>query len=173
MPTINASATLKSDISFTLVQLGSNAQSEAGATNYTAALTTPTGVPTGLEINYGVQTSGSLSAGSKAYFDLQSFTKDSFGGTQTVSFTKVKGIVIENQETEYLYELRVAATGGNAWTDPWNGGSGNVIAKPYATWQYLDPISGSLIDGTNKDFFIEDVLGSGVRYSMVVVGVTG
>ena len=176
MPTITATATITNDINFTLIQLGSSAQSESSALNYSRALTTPTGTPTGLEINYGVLTSGLASgvAGTgKVYFDLQAFPKISFGADQSVNFTTVKGMVVENQATEYAYDLRVAATGGNAFTEPWNGGSGNILVKPYSVWQYADPISGATVDGSNKDFYIEDTLGSGILYTVIVVGVTG
>lgn len=173
MPTINATATISNDISYTLLQLGSNQQSEAGKTNYTVSLTTPTGTPTGLQMNYGVQTSGTLPSGGKVYFDLQSFPKRSFGSSQNISFTKVKGLVIENSARVSGYDMRIAATGGNAFTEPFNGGSGSVIIKPYASYQYADPLTGATVDATNKDWYLEDRLGSGIAYTVVIIGVTG
>lgn len=173
MPTVTATATLQNDITYTLLSQGSNQQAESGQTNYSVSLSTPTGTPSSLEINYGLQTSGTTPAGGKSYFNFQSFTKDSFGATQQISFTEVKGISIENQATEYGHDLILSTSGGTAWTDPWNGSNGSSVIKPYSSWQYGDPISGSAISSSNTMFYIEDTLGSGINYSIVVVGVTG
>ena len=175
MPSVRATATIVNDINFTLTQLGSSAQSESSALNYSRVLTTPagTGTPSGLQINYGALSSGSIPSGAKVYFDLQTFPKRALGDVASINFTNIRSIVVENQSTSFGYDMKVGATGTSAFTEPWNGGAGNILVKPYSVWQYSDPISGATVDGSNKDFFIEDTLGSGMLYTVIVVGTTG
>lgn len=174
MASVTATATISNDISFTLTQLGSSAQSETSALTYSRVLTSPTtGTPTGLQINYGALASGTIAGSGKVYFDLQSFPKKALGDTVNITFTNLKSMVVENQATEYGRDIQIGATGANAFTEPFNGGAGNVLIKPYAVYQYSDPISGATVDSSNKDFFIEDTFGSGMLYTVIVVGTTG
>ena len=173
MSNVTATATIENDINYTLIKLGSNQQTESASLNYSRSLTNGTG---NFQINYGVISSGALPSGGKLYFDLQSFTKTSFDVSSSIQFSRVESIVVENNQPtgNILYaDINIHATGGNAWTEPWNGGSGAQLIKPYSVWQYSDPISGAVVDGSNKDFTLEDVSGTGALYSVIVVGITG
>ena len=173
MSTITATAAISNDISYTLIKLGSNQQSESASLGYSRSLASPTsGSPSGLQINYGVLTSGSIASGNKVSFDLQSFPKQSFGATQSITFTNIKAMVVENQGTLFGEDLTIGATGTNSFTEPWNS-SGGVTIKPYAVWQYADPISGAVVDGSNKDFVVQNNTNSGILYTVIAVGVTG
>lgn len=168
--TTSATATISNDVNFTLIKTGSNNQNESASLNYSRNLTNGTG---SLNVNYGVVASGTMAAGGKLYFDLRALEKAVFNTTATIQFSKLKSIVVYNMAQSYLEDLEIHATGSNAFTEMFNGGSGAIIIKPYAVHQYSDPISGAVVDATNKDFTLYDVAGSGVDWRMVVVGVTG
>lgn len=170
MPNVTANGTIENDVNFTLVQLGSNQQQESAALNYSRGLTNGDG---SLQINYGVITSGTLPSGGKQYFDLRALTKSVFGTTSSIQFSKIKSILVENNETAFGMDINVYATGGNAFTEMFNGGSGNLLVKPYAVHQYSDPDSGATADASNKDLTIEDVSGTGAKWTFMVVGITG
>ena len=168
--TINATATIENDVNFTLIKTGSNTQNESASLDYSRSLSSGSGA---LQINYGVIASGSLPSGGKQIFNLQSLEKQIFGTTTNISFSKIKSIVVENRETVYGQDIAIHATGGTAWTEPWNGGSGNQLIKPYAAWQYSDPISGATVGASDRQFTLEDIGGTGALFTMVVVGITG
>lgn len=165
-----ATAVIKNDIEATLLKTGSTIQSESAKLNYSTTLTDGTG---SRQINYGVVASGILPSGGKQYFNFSGLEKVIFDLSLTVQFSKIKGIVVENRETVYGWDINIHATGSNALTEIFNGGSGNLLIKPYATYQYADPISGAIVDGSNRELTLEDVCGSGAEWRMVVVGVTG
>jgi len=167
---INATATIENDVNFTLIKTGANTQNESASLDYSQALTNGTG---SLQVNYGVIASGTLPSGGKEIFNLQALEKVVFGTNASIQFSKVKSIVVENMETVFGADIAIHATGGTAWTEPWNGGSGNQLIKPYAVWQYSDPISGASVGASDRQFTLEDVSGTGALWRMVVVGVTG
>lgn len=170
MSNLRASASISNDIQFTLIQSIPNTQTENSSLGYSEALTHGTG---SLNINYGVYSSGFVQPGDKQVFDLYSFTKDTFNGQTSVRFSKLKSIVVSNNQTGYGYDLNIHATGSNALTGIFNGGSGNNIIKPYGVYQYSDLISGMNISATHRYLTIRDVFGSGINYEVVVVGITG
>jgi hypothetical protein len=165
----SASATITNDISYVLTKTGTNQQSEASALGYSQSLSNGTG---SLEIDYGVVQSGTVGSGETIYFDLDSLEKTVFGASSNISFSKIKGIMVENRSTSYGYDLNIHATGSAAFTEMFNGGSGGLLIKPYGVHSYLDLISGATVDGSNKEFALEDT-GSGADWTLVVVGVTG
>lgn len=167
---LTASVSISNDITFTLTKQGTNTQSEVGKLNYSRSLTNGTG---SLQGNFGLISSGSLSSGTKQYFNLTGLTKESFGNNQTVGFDRIKGILIENNHTGYGQDLNVYATGATAFTAPWRGSSGNVPVKPYAVWQYADPISGAVVDASNKQLTLENIGTTGINWTLIVVGTSG
>lgn len=171
MPTINATSTLRGGIDYSLYQYGSSNQTENSTLNYSVVLTTPTGTPTGLQINYATIYTGTLTG--TTTFDLQAFPKESFGVSTTVSFTNIRSILVENRDSRNRYNITVKPTGANGFTEPWNGSTAGTDVKALAIWQYSDPLSGAVVDGSNKDFGLSEYLGSGIAYSIVIAGVTG
>jgi len=166
MPDISITVALESDISYTLIRTDSNSKSESASLSYSVLLTHGTG---DLEANYGVFSSGT----GTFIVDLSGLTKYNLGQITTVEFSKIKAIIVENAETTSGMNLNIHATGSYAWTDPFNGESGNFIVKPYSTWKHFDVLEGTTVDINNREFTIQDVTGSGAAWNMIVVGVTG
>lgn len=168
--TINATASLENDINFTLIQTGDNTQNESASLNYGVSLSNGTG---NLQVNYGVWYTGNISGVSTKYFDLEALPKQVLNTTSNINFAKVKSIAICNNSKLYGRDIKILATGTNAFKVPWNGGSGNQLIKPYSVWHYSDPMSGMIVSSSGKDFCLKSQHPSGIGFTMVVVGVTG
>ena len=173
MPT-TVTATIENDISFTLLTTGGGqTQSETASLGYSQALSNATGVAGSLEINYGLISSGDITSGTKLYFDFLALNKLVFDTTSSIQFSSIKGVAIENTRTGYGEDFLIYATGANGFTGLFNGGSGNLIIKPYAVCSYADPISGTDCYAGNQELVIENIGLETGTYQMVVVGVTG
>lgn len=112
---------------------------------------------------------GVLSSGVSTQIDLNSVEQKTVGSTQNVAFTGIKHISIYNLSTTEGYDFAVQATGSNACTNLFNGGSGNLLVKPYSNFSYSDPYHGVAVDATNRYLYLND-LGSGVSYKLFVFG---
>jgi|10_taG_2_1085330.scaffolds.fasta_scaffold00467_14 hypothetical protein len=171
MSNVTATATLESDINFTLIKAGSNLQNESAGLAYSQALTNGTGSE---EINYGVIASGNLPSGGKQYFDLRALEKEVFDLVTSVQFNQVKSIIFENRQTLSGVDIHVYSTGTLALDTLFNGGTGNVLIKPKSCYIYSDPTAGLVVDGTNREVILGDgAVGSGAAFTLVVVGTTG
>lgn len=171
MSNVSATATIVSNINYTLVDIGSTVFNEsAGLSSSSKNLTDGTGA---LNINYGVISSGNIPSGGKSYFDFRALEKKVFDLNTTVQFNQIKSIIFENRETSSGINYTIYATGSLALTDLFNGGSGNLILRPRATHIYSDITGGVVVDGTNREVVLDDVDGSGAAFTMLVVGTTG
>lgn len=173
-----ASAKISLNLSYTLSQdepdgvLGENAN--VGYTNLTF------GNGTGLgEINLGIKSTGFLPAGGDITFDIAAMPKEIFYGSITGNFINIKGLILTNTQTvpsfgataQSLPYFTIRATGTNAFTNLFNGGSGNVNVTPQSTWSHTN-LLGTAVTSTNRYFSLLDS-GSGVPYELAIVGVTG
>jgi hypothetical protein len=81
----------------------------------------------------------------------------------------VKHFSVYNDSTTEGYDFTVTATGTNAFTNIFNGGSGNLVVKPYSSFSYNDVYTGTVVTASNKAFELNDQ-GSGVNYKILVLG---
>lgn len=121
------------------------------------------------EINAGVKNTGVLPSGGATIIDLASMSSTSFGITSTVAFTGVKNVTVYNTSTVQNRDINIGATGSNAFTNLFNGGSGNLLIKPYSSFSYSDPYS-LAVTGSQKNISLFDVSGSGATYEICVLG---
>ena len=171
MSNVTATASITSDLGFTLIRGGSNSQNESGGVDFSTALVNGTG---SLGINYGVVSSGVIASGGKTYFDFRALSKKMFDLTAIVQFNHIKSILIENREQTSGVDFLVYATGASTGlVQLFNGGSGNIRIKPRGYHAYSDPTGGLVVDASNREIVLDDVDGSGAAFTMVVVGVTG
>lgn len=172
MPNVTATATVESDINFTLIKTQGNVQqNESAGLNYSQSLTDGTGSE---NINYGVVSSGNLPSGGKQYFDFRALEKAVFDLTTSVQFNQIKSIIFENRQALSGVDFQIYATGSLALVGLFNGGSGNLAVKPAAAHIYSDPTAGLVVDATNREITLEDgSVGSGAAFTMIVVGTTG
>jgi hypothetical protein len=121
------------------------------------------------EINAGVKNTGVLPSGGATIVDLASMSSTSFGIISTVAFTGVKNVTVYNTSTVQNRDINIIATGSNAFTNLFNGGSGNLLIKPYSSFSYSDPY-GLAVTGSQKNISLFDVSGSGATYEICVLG---
>ena len=120
-------------------------------------------------ITNAVAITGILSSGGAVQIDLYSVQQKTIGSTQNVSFTGVKNFTVYNLSTTEGYDFAVRATGTNACTNLFHGGSGNLLVKPYSSFSYSDPYKGFTVSSSHRNVYLND-LGSGVSYKLIVLG---
>ena len=155
--TVSASSLVKTSFNFTETQ-SSTIRSENESLTSNRAYTYGSG---NFEIDAAVKTTGVLPSGGSVIFDVTSMSNTSFGITSTVAFSGVK--TIQGRD------INIRATGANAFTNIFNGGSGNLLIKPYSSFTYSDPYRLST-SSTQKNISLFDVSGSGATYEICVLG---
>jgi hypothetical protein len=128
------------------------------------------------QVNSVVKTTGVIPSGSNLSINFGSYNSVDFGVTGVASFKTIKSIVISNTSTSSGVDLNIRATGVNAATSFFNGGSGNLLIKPYSSFIYNDP-HGGINTSTANRLQLHNVAStsgtsSGVAsYSITVMGI--
>ena len=131
----------------------------------------PTGVTIGSsEADLSVKQTGILDSGGYINLNLTSIEKDSFNVDGVADFSGVRFLGIVNDSTASGYDINITATGSNAFTDLFNGGSGNLLIKPSSFFAYNDPYGSLRTSTSSKNIQINDVGGSGASYTAVILG---
>lgn len=162
---ITASTSCKT--SFTLTQVNSN-ESISLVDSNTASLSYTYGSGDN-QIKNAASITGILSSGGTTRIDLYGINQTTLNATQTIRFTGVKNLSVYNTSTTRGYDFVIAATGGSGCTNLFNGGSGNLLVKPYGCFSYSDPFTGFTVSSGHRYLYLRD-LGSGVSYKMFVLG---
>ncbi len=121
------------------------------------------------EVNLAVVKTGVLPSGGSVTFDLTSISKTYMNVTSNISFSGIKSIIILNKSVNSGCNLVVAATGANAMTDIFNGGSGNLMVYPYSSFIFNNPY-GVQVTSSKKNITLRDIAGSGAYYSVGIIG---
>lgn len=121
------------------------------------------------KITNAITITGELTPGQSSQIDLHAISQLSFNATNTVVFTGVKNFSVYNESTTKGYDFAVQATGSNACTNLFNGGSGNLLVKPYSAFTYNDPYTGCIVNSSQRYIQLADK-GSGVNYKLVILG---
>ena len=169
---LNTTATISADIVFQQQETDTNSNdNRQGSIAYSQALTAGTG-SLGINGVFNLQ-SGVIDPSGSYMIDFSDLSQGIVGGSMTLSFNNVKSICITNLASTTGEDLSVRATGSNTFTEPFNGGSGNILVKPAASYVYSDPYTGATEDGSNKNLQIYKA-GTGTgAFTIVAVGVTG
>lgn len=117
----------------------------------------------------GVSVTGVIPSGSVSQIDLYAMPQSTFGSTQNIAFTGVKHFSVYNESTTEGYDFTVQATGSSACTNLFNGGSGNLLVKPYSSFSYNDPYDGFVVSTGQRYVYLADQ-GSGASYKLFVLG---
>jgi hypothetical protein len=116
-----------------------------------------------------VSYTGVLPSGGTNQIDLFSLPQTTFKYTQNIEFTGVKYFAIFNTDSDYGYDFNITATGINACTNLFNGGSGNLVVKPDSSFSYNDKYDGFAVSSNQRYVYLNDA-GSGVHYKLFVLG---
>ena len=169
---LNTTATLSVDTVFQQQETETNSfDNRQGSLGYSQALTSGTG-SLNIDAVYNLQ-SYSIASGAQLSIDFTSVSQAIVGGSMTLSFNNIKSIAINNSATGTGEDISVRATGSNAFTEPFNGQSGNLLVKPSASYIYSDPYTGATVDSSNKNFQITNEGTGTINITLVAVGVTG
>jgi hypothetical protein len=133
----------------------------------TAAFTYGSGIS---QINAAIKATGVIPSGSTVQLDLTNLSRTQFGVSYTVPFSGIKAIQFNNLATASGQDINIRATGVNAFTNLFNGGSGNLLIKPYAAFAYADPFGSLRTSSSQRLVSLRNVSSSGVPYSVTVMG---
>ena len=162
---VTASSQVKTTYNFTETS-STSVRSNLETVNSAPAYTYGTG---NFQINAGVKNTGVLPSGGATIVNLASMSGLAFGITSTVAFTGIKNVTVHNTSTVQNRDINIRATGSNAFTNLFNGGSGNLLIKPYSSFSYSDPYS-LAVTASQKNISLFDVSGSGATYEICVLG---
>jgi len=168
---LNTSATISSDVSYTVVD-SSNGKSntENGNLGFTANLVNGTGLS---GIDSVCYISGLVPANDKIRIDFNAIPKNVFSSSYNVNFKRVKALCIENKGLASGLELRVRTTGTSACTDLFNG-TGNISIMPRSVFQYTDVLGGLPTSSGKRYVMIHNMHPtSGIIFKAIIAGVSG
>jgi hypothetical protein len=114
-----------------------------------------------------------LPANSSISLDFTDLTRVLFDQEGTLNFNKVRGICVKNQSEDSIGIVNVLATGSNAFTDPFNGGSGNIPVYPTTSFLLSNTILGWDSGPGHRHISVANPSATGVTIEIAVVGVTG
>jgi hypothetical protein len=163
--TVSASALAKTSFNFTDTSDGTVKSSNESVTS-SRAYTYGTGV---FQINAAVKNSGVLPSGGTTIFNIAAMTGVMLGLSTSIPFSGIKNITVRNTSTASGVDINIRTTGSNAFTNIFNGGSGNLLIKPYSSFSYNDPY-GLRTSTTQRNISLVDVSGSGATYEICVMG---
>ena len=185
--TTNTTATIKADIVFSQQETYTYSSSNIilqGSTGYSTSLVSGSGSEV-RQIDSIYNIGGvTIASGATGVYDLRNLKQDVFGSQYTLSLTGIKGLIITNQATGINEMLLVKATGTNAFTNIFHGGSGGpegVKIGPGGAYFYSDPYAGTPVTATNSVLnLINAGSGSGpenynegIAVSIIIAGTSG
>tara|TARA_R110000851_G_scaffold27017_1_gene76219 strand:+ start:5614 stop:6195 length:582 start_codon:yes stop_codon:yes gene_type:complete len=184
---VTTTATIKADIVFSQQQTYAYSSSNIvlqGSTDYSTSLVSGSGSEV-RQIDSIYNIGGvTIASGATGVYDLRNLKQDVFGSQYTLSLTGIKGLIITNQATGINEMLLVKATGTNAFTNIFHGGSGGpegVKIGPGGAYFYSDPYAGTPVTATNSVLnLINAGSGSGpenynegIAVSIIIAGTSG
>ncbi len=104
-------------------------------------------------------------------YDLTDLSRTILGSTVDISFTKIRGLVIRNKNTESSDIISLTATGTNALTEIVHGFSGDTLIYPQSSLSIFRPVDGFTVDSSHKIIKVNDLYGYGASYDIVILGV--
>ena len=180
-------ATIKADIVFTQQQTYAYSPSNLvmqGSTDYSASLVSGSGIQV-REIDAIYNIGGlTIPSGDTGVYDLRDLQKSSFGANYSLALTGIKGLIIKNPSTGLNEILTLKATGTNAFTNIFHGGSGGpqgVKIGPGGAYFYSDPFWGTPVTSSNSVLNLinvgsgsgEENYNTGIPVSIIIAGTTG
>lgn len=121
-------------------------------------------------------TQQTLAASGVANLDLTSLSRSVFGSSLSVSFAKIKALVLMNLATTSGLDLLVggAGVGGNAWAAPFNGNKDAKLVLPAESVLVLvNRKGGWTVTNASSDVLkIDNPQASAITYKAAIIGTT-
>jgi len=184
---VTTTATIKADIVFSQQQTYAYSASNIvlqGSTDYSTSLISGSGSEV-RQIDSIYNIGGlTIASGATGVYDLRNLSQDVFGSQYTLSLTGLKGLIIENRATGVNEVLLLKATGTNAFTNIFHGGSGGpegVKIGPGGAYFYSDPYAGTPVMATNSVLNLINAgsgsgaqnYNTGIPVSIIIAGTSG
>jgi hypothetical protein len=112
-----------------------------------------------------------LDSGGTNYYNITGLPVSVFGNSYVETINNVRLLYIENLSSGTGYNIAVRATGTNAFTNIFNGGSGNLVIGPNSPFLIGNYYTGFPVSATNKMLSIYDIGGSGATYKIGIIGI--
>jgi hypothetical protein len=117
-----------------------------------------------------------LAASATENLDLTNLTQTLFGGTVTITFAKIKAILLVNLATIAGEDLAIggAGAGGNAWSAPFDSDPDAKIIVPADSLVFLvNKKNGWPVTNGSLDILkVANVSGASVSYKIAIVGMS-
>jgi hypothetical protein len=171
-------ASFSSDISYNnTITNGNQTDRETASNGFGFSMVSGTGdtdtVPANFFDTYAKYT-GVIESGQILTLNFSGLTHELIDDTtENRVFLHINGFTFANNATGSGEVLLVQATGANAFTNIFNGESGNLKVNPYGTFQYLDYWGATKVTGSNRLLNFVNAGTTGISYSYMAVGYTG
>lgn len=179
---LNTTATVSADIVFQQQDTDPKSTTNfQGSIGYSESLVSGTGVDVKqIDSVYNLQ-DYIIPSGGTGTFNFKDLQQSIFNTSITIPMTGLKSLVISNKNTGIAEYLLINTTGSNAFTNLFNGGTGNVKVNAGGAFVYADPLWGSAVTASNKYLYVvnagkehgNDTANTGIKVSVVAVGITG
>ena len=184
---VTTTATIKADIVFSQQQTYAYSASNIvlqGSTDYSTSLVSGSGSEV-RQIDSIYNIGGvTIASGATGVYDLRNLSQNVFGSQYALVLTGIKGLIIENRSTGVNEVLLLKATGTNAFTNLFHGGSGGpegVKIGPGGVYFYSDPYAGTPVTATNSVLNLinagsgsgEENYNEGIAVSIIIAGTSG
>jgi hypothetical protein len=169
---------VSSDISYNNTRTnGGQSDRESSSNGFGWSMVSGTGISTapGNFFDSYAKYTGVIQSGDTLVLNFSGLTHELIDDTtESRIFSHINGFTFVNNGTGSGDALLVRATGTNAFTNIFNGESGNLKINPYGTYQYIDYYGATKVTDTNRLLSIVNT-GSvtGIAYSYMTVGYTG
>jgi hypothetical protein len=184
---VTTTATIKADVVFSQQQTYGFSASNLmlqGSTDYSVSLVSGSGIEV-REIDSIFNIGGlSIASGATGVYDLRSLSQSSFGTSYSVPLSGLKGLIIRNHATGVNEMLTLKATGTNAFTNLFHGGTGGPVGvkiPPGGAYFYSDPFWGTPVTASNSVLNLINVgsgsginnYNTGIQVSIIIAGTSG
>tara|TARA_R100000963_G_C4618359_1_gene86597 strand:- start:280 stop:822 length:543 start_codon:yes stop_codon:yes gene_type:complete len=155
------------------ITLGGQTSSEDYAVGLTKSLPSGTGGASFLGSAYFndyARTTGTVDYSGNLELDFSGFPHQRPDGTTTTKvFKHINAFMFFSAVTGVNDYFTINATGDNAFTNMFNGESGNLKVNPFSTFEHLS-YYGTQVTHDNRMIGISNPLATGVPYKCMVVG---
>lgn len=150
--------------------VGQQTRTDADLTQNSCDYTYGTG---NFQVTAILKATGHIPSGSRVEINLAQFPVNMLSVVTSGAFSKFKNITVANTSTASSgIDINIRATGSAGVSGLFNGGSGNLLIKPYGSFFYNDPYAGIDISVNSRLQLHNMSPTSGVcTYAITVMGI--
>jgi len=145
----------------------SNTVTDEGSFLYSRTFSSGTGYGQINNIWHGVTT---LTSGASQQYNMSGLAYNVFSGTFYKNFSNVRCFFLENYNSGVGENIAVRATGTVAWTNIFNGGSGDLLVGPKTPLILGNYMTGVPVSTGNNSLWINNLSNTGITIKVGVLG---